>query len=288
MFLALQIPGLSPDQSTLIIALFAVVIGGGAIAITLAFVVRGRRMRRFREGPGDPSVPAPTDPWRRFAGALAAPYARSEWQATKGARRRHAPEQVFFGFASALPFPMAVSQLSRDWGVKNAATADAVCIERVSRALTGARTVLCAVPELDSDAVRERLAEAGAPEEAVDMLELDTLVEIREMEGVVDGAEERRDALAFDVARFANLVRWSAYVGFHSAERGREDLDVLATCALVAADGWGDYGSRYLRGLAQSGYGGFRHGGMKRYEKAIAWLMSDAASPWAQTPWGAR
>lgn len=109
---------MSPDQLTFVLILFGAVVVFGVIVISLTVVVRKRRFGRQRSGPGSPDTPVSSDAWERFGPALAAVYARREWAATKGARRRVTPEQTYFGYACVLPPPMLHKSLAGDWGVR--------------------------------------------------------------------------------------------------------------------------------------------------------------------------
>ncbi|MFC0582455.1 DUF1266 domain-containing protein [Micrococcoides hystricis] len=88
--------------------------------------------------------------------------------------------------------------------------------------------------------------------------------------------------LGFDVARFANLVRWAGNLGMIDKASAERYSAVLGTQAAANFDSWEQYGRSYVVGLEN-----FSRRGNKPYRKAIDWLLQDSQSPWRTQAWAA-
>ncbi len=264
---------MSSEETSFMIMLLGVVIVFGVVIISMSVVIRKRRMKVIHEGPGNPETPAPTQPWRRFTGALAAPYARPEWHRVRDAKRLYSADQVYFGFVSALPPHTVSSALRTDWGVKNSAQAQEE-LDKGCQAVVGHAASVIALRGLPADFV-ETLNNAGAPRAAIERF-----VDKVRVRGEGNELFADSSGLAFDIARVANLARWSGYVGLIDATRGGGHLDDLGISAAVVFSGWDDFGESYLHGLSTR----FK-GGSKPYVEGVDWLRTAAASPWQTQPW---
>lgn len=91
-----------------------------------------------------------------------------------------------------------------------------------------------------------------------------------------------RNALAFDIGRIANLVRWSAAAMYLTPAEADQALDEIGSVAASSFSGWDDYGRAFAQGAKESK---FR---TRPHEKAADWLVTDPNSPWRQQPWPQR
>lgn len=267
------------DEIVPVLALLGVV---AFLVAVIGYVVLLRRgiTRRHLAGPGHAGVPAPTDPYQRFCGALAAPYARYEWVLTR-AHAGISAEQTYTGFG-AVGSPVALQgALTRDWGVKDSATAQVEIGEGVLAVLLGTRELLVSGPGRDPGTEGERLLRAGVPSTAVGAVGLEASAALR-AQGVplADDVEELGDRLAFDIGRFANLLRWSASAGHVDAAYARSASDLFGACAVIAFDDFSDYGVHYRDGLLASR---FRANDVR--VAVIDWLLTDPESPWQTERW---
>lgn len=265
----------SVEINVIIILLSVLMVCGVAIG-GLSAILRKRRMVEFNKGPGNPEEPAPTSPWRRFAGALGAPYARPEWLRVPVAKQLHAPEQVYYGYASAMT-PFAVSNVLRiDWGVKNQQQAHERLLE-AHEVITEQAVAVAAERGFPGGEIsfREKLVRAGASADVVD----DFIARVHEVSGEENG-ETDIDGLAFDIARVSNLVRWSGNVRYVEAGQGDAYLEGVGVSAAAVFRDWDDFSRAYLAGLSTRFKGGSKH-----YIKAVEWLRADFSSPWFRQPW---
>ncbi len=263
-------------EINVIITLLAVLMVGTLVIWGLSRILRKRRMLEFNKGPGNPDEPAPASPWRRYTGALGAPYAHPEWLRVPATKRLHTPEQVYYGYASAMT-PFAVINVLRiDWGVKNEQQAHKR-LNQAREVITDQAVAVAAERGLPGgeDPFREKLIHAGASADVVD----EFIARIHEMqEGDVGDADI--DGLAFDIARVSNLVRWSGNVRYVEAEQGDAYLDGVGVAAAAVFRDWDDFSRAYLAGLSTRFKGGSKH-----YIKAVEWLRTDFSSPWFRQPW---
>lgn len=261
-----------------VIILLAVVLVCGAVIWVISTVLRSRRMVEFNKGPGNPDEPAPTQPWRRFTGALSAPHSRPEWVRVNEARRLHSADQVYFGFASALSPFTVVNALRTDWGVKNAAQARQR-LATAQRTITEHAAAVMAQRDLPGgrEVFRDKLLAAGAPSGALNsfLAAVEAVHADQNPEIMVDV-----DGLAFDIARVANLARWSGYVRYVEPEQGTEVLDHVGIAAAAVFTNWDDFADAYSRGMATRYKGGTKH-----YTRAVEWLRTDVNSPWTRQRW---
>lgn len=102
---------------------------------------------------------------------------------------------------------------------------------------------------------------------------------VQAAEGGAGGAPQ---SMAFDLARFANLVRWCGSIGYLGEAEARHASDVLGTIAASSFDGWDQFGEHYLIGLRD-----YTRRGVKPFEQSVAWLRTDPESPWRSLPWPA-
>ncbi len=266
---------MSPEQLTLIIWLFAAVILLSVVVLCIAVLVRKQRLRAYFEGPGSPSARVSTDPWERFGPALAAMYARHEWVRTRGAKRKHSPEQTYFGYGSVLSFATLRKALSTDWHVNSAEQAQVQVRNTVGIAARGAAQYAAARGESELS-LRARLVADGAPEQAAEFI-------ASHIAGGTESPDEGASMLpdlAFDIARFANLVRWAGCAGHLDYLAVREASDVLATAALTGFSSWEEFGEAYSEGLH-----GYTKHGRRSFLDAIEWLTTAPESPWQVLPW---
>ncbi|MFC5338835.1 DUF1266 domain-containing protein [Leucobacter denitrificans] len=266
---------MSPEQLTLIIWLFAAVILLSIVVVCIAVVIRKRTLRAYFEGPGSPSARVSTDPWERFGPALAAVYARPEWVHTRESKRKHSPEQTYFGYGSVLPFATLRKVLSTDWHVNRADQAKVQVRNTVGIAARSAAQYAAARGETELT-LRARLVADGAPEQAAEFI----ASHIAEGLETPDEGVELLPDLAFDIARFANLVRWAGCVGYLDYLAVREASDVLATAALTGFSSWNEFGEAYIEGLH-----GYTKHGRRPFLDAIEWLTTSSESPWKALAW---
>lgn len=224
---------MSQEQTRLIVMLFAAVVVFGIVVISLAVMIRRRRSGALRAAAGAAAVPVSNDPLQRFACALAAPYARREWHATRGARRQVGAEQTYWGYACVVPPQDLKAMLRRDWGVAGPDDARAAVADALS--------------SLELSAGQD----AGTPA-----------------------------GLAFDVSRFANLVRWSAALGLLDASSAAGASVRLAETAAPRFRDWEAFGADYVHGLQENW-----PRGAQPYRAAVDWLLSDPQSPWKREAW---
>lgn len=279
---------MSGEQTVFVIALFAGVVVLSVAMIAVAVAVRRRRSRLIAAGPGGPGRSAPGDPWRRFTAALAAPYARTEWHLSRGAKRRLQPDQTYAGYASVLDQPTLRSSLRRDWGVRDAGDAEGRCGRAIS-----ALAQRCAALSIQGGSSRREftsgLERSGGPSAAIEFVAATyPVVSAREASTALassdgGGAEAGSGELAFDVARFANLVRWSAALGLLDEVRAHECSDVIGVVAASCFESWEAFGRAYQRGLAAAG-----RGSVKSYARAVEWLLEAPESPWLRESWPSR
>ena len=241
-----SVEGMSQDQLTIVLLVFGVVIVLSVLMLVWAVAVRRKRTSLRGEGPGSPRTQLPADPRERFGPALAAVYARSECHRTRGARRELTPEQTYFGYGCVLPLPTLRTSLTRDWSVRGPEQAR----ERIGLAL---EALAVRVEEIDRVDGREN----GN-----------------------GGADDALPSLAFDIARFANLVRWCGSAGFISHAEARSASEDLGSAAVTAFDNWDAFGKNYLIGLRQ-----YSRRGNRPFEQAIDWLLAEPASPWRALAW---
>ncbi|MDR4534711.1 DUF1266 domain-containing protein [Glutamicibacter sp. PS] len=263
------------SSTTFVILLFGAVTIFGVVAIGCSLTIRKQRTRLFTQGPGHASVEAPQNPWRRFSCALAAPYTRVEWTATRGARRSASAEQTWFGYAAAVAPNVTRQSLARDWGVRTPKHAVVKVAEYVQILLARGAADVSDLREEDATALKTRLVHAGAPEDAV----ADLLAAIAQ---TPPGLTGDRDATAFDIARLANLIRWSASTGLLPLAEAQAASDRVGAVAVAVYGSWQDYATSYLAGLRASGVRG-----TKGYVSGAQWLLEDPASPWVTESWPA-
>jgi hypothetical protein len=253
------------SQSEIQIVVVTLVI---AVIFCVTVLVAAARIRRRKiatgaYGPGHYSVPVPTNPWRRFTSALTAPYGRVEARSGADLRNPVKADQIFFGYAVPTTADNLKKSLAREWGVTDAATAT----EKIQRGIAVVGENLRALLQAQGrsqQAAQERLRALGVPAG----------------EALLHGAagQPDPDALAFDVARVANLVRWSAVAQYIAPADADAFMDTLGAAALLGFDGWRDYGSRYRSRLPPDD---------RAFAKAVEWLLSDAKSPWTRQAWPA-
>lgn len=160
---------MSQEQLTFIIILFGAVVVFGAAMITTAGVIRSRRLRAQRSGPGGPGKPVPSDRWQRFGPALAAVYARVEWHETRGARRVLAVEQTYFGYGCAMSLPMLRRSLAREWRVRGPEQARERARDTADLAASDA-ALLAGTRGETPEALIERLLAVGAPRDVAEFM----------------------------------------------------------------------------------------------------------------------
>ncbi|ANE03899.1 DUF1266 domain-containing protein [Corynebacterium crudilactis] len=266
---------MSSEQSVFIIVLFGAVILFSIVVISAAFRTRKRRATARAQGMANPHNPISNVPWRRFAGALGAIYARSEWHKSRGAKRVYTAEQTYFGCVSAFSLGMVRNMLRTDWGVKNSAQA----VAQLTKSMESISMVAAAtwrgsgvspdqVEEIGTELVKEGLAKEH-------FLHFHML-----LQHVDPSAEYDVDVLAFDIARVANFVRWAGYADYLIPAEARWFQDQLGIAAAVSFESWEEYGEGYVRGLKKN----FR-GGNKPYISAEQWLNTEADSPWKTQKW---
>jgi len=258
-----------------VLILLGLVLLFGLVIWAISTVLRRRRMEEINRGPGNPEEPAPTQPWRRFTGALAAPHARPEWVRVRENRRLHSADQVYFGFASVLSPFTVINALRADWGVRNADQARKRLSQAQQVITEHAAAVLAqrGLPEGTGE-LRAKLVRAGAPGELVDDFLTRTDV-APDTQVIID-----TDGLAFDIARVANLARWSGYVRYVEPDQCTERLDALGIAAVAVFRSWDDFADAFLAGQATRFKGGAKH-----YTQAVEWLRTDTDSPWFRQPW---
>ncbi|BAU95701.1 hypothetical protein N24_1439 [Corynebacterium suranareeae] len=266
---------MSSEQTTFIIVLFGAVIIISILLLTAAFRIRKKRFAARAEGTSNPAIPAPTDSWQRFAGALSALYARPEWHKTRGAKRVYTAEQTYFGFASAMPHGMVQQMLRTDWGVRNSEQA----VEQLSKSVES-------IVQVAAGSWRGRGVSPAQVEEAGRRLEAEGLAHahFQDFQKQLQHAEPIEgydlDVLAFDIARVANLLRWAAYTDLLLPAEARWFQDQLGIAAAVSFSSWEEYGERYVSGLKKN----FK-GGNKPYVEGARWLNTEAESPWKTQKW---
>lgn len=265
-------------EINVIVILLTVLVVCGLVIGGLSAILRKRRRVEFNKGPGNPDEPAPSNPWRRFTGALGAVYARPEWLRGPETKRLHAPEQVYFGYASALTPFAVVNVLRIDWGVKNTQQAHKR-LDHAREVITAQAAAVVAQRGLPGgeEFFREKLLHTGAPVQEVD----DFLAQV--LNAPVDADEDYSadiEGLAFDIARISNLVRWSGNVRYIEAAEGDAYLSAVGVAAAAVFHDWDDFARAYLAGLSTR----FK-GGSKQYHKAVEWLRTDFSSPWFHQPW---
>lgn len=266
---------MSPEQLTLIIWLIAAFIVFALVAIGITVAIRKRRMRTYLEGPGSPSARVSTDGWQKFGPALAAVYARSEWERVRESRRKHSPEQTYFGYGSVLPYSALRKSLSTEWQVNTAEqarvqvrnTMGLVAVSAAQYAASRGETALT---------LRARLVTDGAPEQAAEIVSSQVLASVDTEEHGLDLLPN----LAFDIARFANLVRWAGCIGYLDYSAVREASDVLGTAALTGFSSWDEFARAYEAGLH-----GYTKRGLRPKLDALEWLRSTQESPWKSLRW---
>lgn len=258
-----------------VLVLLVLVLLFGLVIWMISTVLRRRRMEEINRGPGNPEEPAPTQPWRRFTGALAAPHARPEWVRVRENRRLHSADQVYFGFASVLSPFTVINALRTDWGVRNADQARARLMQ-AQEVITGHAAAVVAHRGLAEDTAefRATLVRAGAPGALVDDF-LALVGAPTDTQVIID-----TDGLAFDIARVANLARWSGYVRYVDPDRCSTHLDALGIAAVAVFTSWDDFADAFLAGQATRFKGGAKH-----YTQAVEWLRTDVDSPWFRQPW---
>ncbi|WP_197517404.1 DUF1266 domain-containing protein [Microbacterium karelineae] len=272
---------MSSQDLTIVLIVFGAVIAFSIGVIVYAARIRGTIRQRHLAGPGHAGVPAPADPWRRFTGALAAPYARYEWAITRGAARSIDADQTYFGYGAVAPPSRVMLQLRKDWGVTDTASATEQVGAGIDAVERYTRGLLVSDLAIDPAGERDRLAAAGVSAAVIDEIRPEIAAEVRATEGAGDAdLESLRAEIAFDIGRVTNLLRWSAWVGYVDEGYAHAAGDVLAACAVVAFSEWNDYGRAYLAGLEQSPFPA--HKGRRR---AVDWLVDDAESPWRRVAW---
>ncbi|MGO1769157.1 MAG: DUF1266 domain-containing protein [Microbacterium sp.] len=273
--------------STVIVLMVALLLVAFVVGlIWWAVAVRRRRASVHRAGPGSPAVPPATQPWRRFACALAAPYARYEWEITRGRLSTVSPEQTYFGYGVCQPWGVVRQALARDWSVRGEKTGNGAAYEAARGAWNAARMLAVADTRIDLGSLPERLARAGVPQEAIDGIDAGGLARVRTEEGQgaagISDVDAMRNEMAFNICRFANLIRWSAYAGLIDGPTAGAASDMIATAAVIAFGSWDEYADRYLAGLYGVGYSAER-----ARTTALEWLKRDPQSPWAAVRWPA-
>lgn len=202
---------MSSQDLTIVLIAFGAVIVFSIGVIVYAARIRRTITRRHLAGPGHAGIPVPTDPWRRLAGALAAPYARYEWSITRGAARRIDADQTYFGYGCVAPPARVMLQLRKDWDVTDTASAMGQIGAGVGVVQEHTRGLLVSDLSIDPADERERLAAAGVPAAVIDEIGPEIASRVRETEGAGDtDLASLRGAIAFDIGRVANLLRWSA------------------------------------------------------------------------------
>ena len=266
---------MSSQQTIFIILLFAAVILISIVMITAAFKTRKKRFAARAEGMANPTIPAPTVPWQRFAGALAALYARPEWHKTRGAKRVYSAEQTYFGFVSAMPLGMVQNMLQTDWGVKKSEHA----VDQLSK---GVEVIVgVAAGNWRKNGVSPAQVEEAGQRLVAEGLAHPHFVEFqKQLQQADPNAEYDLDVLAFDIARVANLLRWAAYTDLLLPAEARWFQDQLGIAAAVSFGSWEEYGERYVCGLQKN----FK-GGNKPYIEGERWLNTEAESPWKTQKW---
>ncbi|WP_158685309.1 DUF1266 domain-containing protein [Microbacterium halophytorum] len=277
---------MSGSETTVVIIVVGAVLVFCVAVIWWAVAVRRSRTRKHLAGPGSPDAPPQTDPWRRFAAALAAPYARYEWQITKGRQSKHSEDQTYFGYGVCQPWGTVGQALARDWGVRNEAQAGARIAEGANLVMRTTQALIVADPASDADAIRTRLEAAGTPRRVIDEFQLDEVVKAPIADADLDVSaaelEEAKNTLAFDIGRSANLARWIGHVGLAPQESIELLQDVCGASAAALFDGWGEYADRYVAGLRSSKFTAH-----KQRVSAVEWLRDDAESPWRRQAWPA-
>lgn len=266
---------MSQGQLTFITILFVAVIAFGALMIAGAVLIRRRRLGAQRTGPGSPDASVPDDAWQRFGAALAAVYARHEWHETRGARRLVSAEQTYFGYACAHPYPMLRRSLAGNWQVRRPEQARERVRGAVDLAVSDAALIAGARGETPEH-LRERLLAAGSPAGAAELAASRVPLERR----AEDPGPEGLSLLAFDLVRFANLVRWCGGIGFLDRGEVRDASEALAAAAVTAFDGWDELGEHYVLGLRARA-----PRGDKPFVRAVEWLRTDPESPWLALAW---
>lgn len=228
----------------LTLVMFGTVAVIGTVMIIVAVVIRRTRMRKRQEGPGGPGGPTFSDPWHRFCAALAAVYAWHEWDRTRGARRWISVEQSYYGYGCALTLPALRASLRRDWRVTSSARAS----ERIAVALQAL--------EVRAGGITDSLKSGS------------------------DVPAEVRSQLAFDIARFANLVRWCGSAGFIMLDEAVAASERLGAVAAAHFDSWDAFGEHYIAGLRQ-----YSRMGNRPFIRAVERLLSDVDSPWRTNAW---
>lgn len=263
-------------MQTFVIVLFGVVILFAVVAISGAVVVRRKRLKPLLTGIGSPGTPVSNDPWRRFGCAIAAVYARNEWHSTRGARRLLRAEQTYFGYGCILTPPWLFRALAGNWGVRKPEQARVQVSEVAESAEISAARIAAARGE-NAQLLHDRLIAAGAPRDVAETMASRVLV----AKGAAGSHQVQTPGeMAFDLARFANLIRWCGSAGHIAANQAHPASDALAAAALTVFDGWDAFGEEYLVGLR-----GFTSRGIKPFARAIEWLLTDHESPWQQLPW---
>lgn len=270
----------------------AVLIVVGVVAIVIGApvwwaVARARRQKRAHlAGPGAPTVPPAADPWRRFAAALAAPYAAHEWESSRRRLSPEAPAQMFFGYGVGLPASGVVQLLAGTWKVRDERSALLVMDRALTALAQSTRAVALADPRLLSGELRERLVAAGAPRRTIDSLDPEWIDRVRETEGHgasgIHDLERAKNELAFQSGRVADLVRLAAFAGCIDAVTADSAGDLCAAAVITGFRSWHEYADRFLAGLYASGTGADR-----QRTGSLDWLKFDPASPWAQVAWPA-
>ncbi|WAS89995.1 DUF1266 domain-containing protein [Nannocystis punicea] len=253
---------MSPRETTIVVTTFVVVLVFCVTILIVATRIRRRKIATGAYGPGHYSVPAPTDPWRRFTSALTAPYGRVEARSGQvDLRNPVKPEQIFFGYAVPSTPGNLKTSLAREWGVTDAASATETIRKGMARVGENLRAHLAA-RQVTPQTAQERLRGLGI---AVD-------------EALLHGpsGQPEPDALAFDIARVANLVRWSAVAQYLDPRTADAQMDALGGAAVLAFADWQDFGARYRSRLPPAD---------TAFAKAVDWLLTDAKSPWKQQPW---
>lgn len=294
-----------PDDMIVLIASLAVAFV--VIVLVIRFVYQPYLRRRQRAALPDPQALAPPDPWIRFACALAAPYARFEWERTDLPMAE--ADDTYAGFATAGSVETRQA-LHRDWDVVDRESAYQEAFSGAERISGATQVVVALTSTIDAADVRGRLERAGASPQTRHRLlfacfgsdgeahdDADALTdEERALIGEPELADEltdefdigpddvshQRDVLAADIARYVNLVRWATSIGFIDPDDAESIVAGMAACAVTVFGDWEEYGERFIAGLEA-----YDFGLIAQRRDVITWLTTDPGSPWARIAWPA-
>ena len=218
-----------------------------------------------------------TLPWRRQTMTLAAVYARAEHMKTPETKLLVPVTHTYVGYATVVPHDRTRAQLKREWGITQAAHAD----DQMQHGVTSISYGVAALAIKRGESYESFYARLSRvmpnPESMVFVANAYSV-----QQGQSGAADEHvlPDHLAYDIGRYANLLRISVATGLIGQEHADGYADILGLAAVLTFSGWKEYGEAFVHGAAE-------HPGASdaRLADAAYWLLHSRESPWLTEGW---